>query len=351
MLKLKRYAILFNATCMLITSVQGWTDRLFHEKLLLPELDTISPPSFTNGTSFSSQNAIKASAAPVPVTYTNNPKIVEKWLADNIHTSSKQSATLGFDVESVPVTPWFKSRVAFEGPATVQLATPTNCLVVHLTRKFGEHYSPPLSVVKAVLGDKSIIKAGVGIDDDMLELYRFNNNIQGKSRFDLGGIASDSPGKRIGLKSLVRILLGIDLNKSRKLAVSNWSTHLTDSQIHYSARDAWAGAAVLSALEKIHPDTFSHEAISSVIENERSVCDLHNRAVLRRRVKKELKSILQQYKEYSGLPPTVTTKDLDLPPTLRKEVNERQLLIKSTAPDGLKYFDPDFLGFCLVPNN
>lgn len=331
--------------------VHGWTDCVFHKEILLPELETtISKPSFTNGTSFSNPYSIEKAAAPIPVTYTNNPKIVHRWLSQNLPSPSQtKNAILGFDVESVPNTPWFKNKVLFEGPATVQLATPSNCLVIHLTRKYNQNQSPPLSILKAVLQDESIIKVGAAIDEDMMELYRFNPNLQGKSRFDLGGIASNNPKCRIGLKALVQSLLGIELKKSKKLAMSNWSKPLTHAQIHYCARDAWAGAAVLRALQKIHPNTFHSNSIYNYVSQERSVPELIQRAKSRKRARLEMKKIIEQYREYANIHPRTSFHDLNLPPPIQEEVDALQVIMKDTAPDGLRVFDEEFLGFSLTP--
>jgi len=342
----RKFIALFE-TFFFTASTHAWTDSLFHVETQLAKLETISPPAFSNGTSFSNPSLLRTSAAPIPVTYTNSPKIVQNWLADNISSNDKFSI-LGFDVESVPITPWMHRQALFQGPATVQLATPTSCLVVHLSRKYNQNISPALNILKAVLEDETIIKAGAAIDDDMLELYRFNSKLQGKSRFDLGGIASPSSSKRIGLKTLVHTLLGIDLKKSKRLAMSNWSKPLTEAQINYSARDAWAGAAVLEALGRIHPNNFSSSAIHDVVSNERHVMELHERAALRKKSKQELKRILHQFKIYSNVSQTSENCELVFPSRLQEKVDKLKLVVKETAPDGVKHFDEEFLGFSLA---
>ena len=327
--------------------VKGWTDGTFCKEVILPQLVTNAPPTFSNGTSFSNPYLMESMASPIPATYTNDPSIVNRWLSNNIPLTN-EFTTIGFDVESVPVTPWMKNKVNFEGPATVQFATPSSCLVVHLTRRYGQKRTPSLNVIKAVLEDESIIKVGAGIDEDMLELYRFNKNVQANSRFDLGGIATNSSHNRIGLKALVKGLLGIELQKSKKLSMSNWSKYLTDAQIHYCARDAWAGAAVLSTLEKNYPEMFNPNSLYDLIKNERSIVELDERAFVRKSAKKKMKLILEQFKKYSDLPPTTSFHDLKFPPLVQKEVEELQLLMRDNAPDGLQIFDAEFLGFSLV---
>lgn len=71
----------------------------------------------------------------------------------------------------VPRLPWFRGA-AFQGPATVQLATPKSCLVVHLVRHPSGRRSQACSpILKAVLCDECFVKAGCALDEDMLALY------------------------------------------------------------------------------------------------------------------------------------------------------------------------------------
>jgi hypothetical protein len=70
----------------------------------------------------------------------------------------------------VPNLPWLKHRASFQGPATVQLATPDSCLVVHLVRTSGRRSQACSPILKAVLCDEMFVKAGCAIDDDLLAL-------------------------------------------------------------------------------------------------------------------------------------------------------------------------------------
>lgn len=319
---------------------------------MLPALECISTPSFVNGTSFSlPYSSLEAAAAPIPVTYTNDPRVVHQWIDECLMNT--HNPVVGFDVESVPTTPWLQNRVAFEGPATIQLATPHSCLVVHLTRRRDQTYSPCIKVLQQrVIGNADIVKVGVGIDQDILELYRFNKMFQGISRFDLGGVASSSSNRTTGLKSLVKAVLGIKLNKSRKLACSNWSRWpLTKAQLDYCARDAWAGAAVYCALQNNYRSTFAVSNIQSqLLQQERSVVDLDIRARKRKEAKTARKTLLQQYKIYAGLAETTNTRHLKFPPEIQREVDVLDEVIRETAPDKSLVFDEEFLGFTLNNN-
>jgi ribonuclease D len=163
-----------------------------------------------------------------------------------------------------------KDRSSFDDASTVQLATPDSCLVVHLVRGCsGRHSQVCAPVLKAVLCDEQYVKAGCALDDDMMALYEVWGGLKAKSRLDLGFIGTGSSGqknnnnkRRSGLKTLSRAVIGVDLPKPKKISMSDWSSvPLTEKQIIYSARDAWAGAAIVNKLAEYDSDTFGHEAL------------------------------------------------------------------------------------------
>ena len=70
----------------------------------------------------------------------------------------------------------------------------------------------------------------LAVDDDMLELRQRWKRLEARSRVDLGGIGSTG-GELRGLKKLTGSILGFDLPKSRRMAISNWSqVPLSDAQ-------------------------------------------------------------------------------------------------------------------------
>jgi len=167
----------------------------------------------------------------LPVTYTNDPKVVQQWLVKKIPADGP--CILGFDVESVPGNLDLDNRfVKFKGPATVQLATLEACLVVHLVRPNGRPSVACAPILNSVLMDESIVKCGCAIDDDMLALSPLQ--IEGiRSRFDLGLLNNNNHQKagggkkknqcRVGLKRLTELVLNLELDKDNYVARSNWS--------------------------------------------------------------------------------------------------------------------------------
>ena len=135
------------------------------------------------------------------------------------------------------------------GPAVVQLATTQAALVVHLVKNDGRFSRACIPLLEAILKDDRIVKTGCGIDDDMLTLRERFKGLEAYGRFELGGICPIVPGELVGLKRLTAMLLGLHLPKSKRLAASGWSqVPLSPAQITYSARDAWAGAAIAARL-------------------------------------------------------------------------------------------------------
>mmetsp|Transcript_22619 Transcript_22619/g.65105 ORF Transcript_22619/g.65105 Transcript_22619/m.65105 type:complete len:472 (+) Transcript_22619:54-1469(+) len=309
----------------------------FASEMLTPSLRQRDDPD--------DETCVPTVCGPLPVTYTNSPRVVERWLADNVPRSGNGASSVGFDVESVPNAPWIKHLALFDGPAVVQVSTPDSALVIHLTRERNQRQSTACTAVSALLSDPTIVKVCTSIDDDMLELYRFNRQLKARSRFDLGGIGSGRGSKqRIGLQRLVRAVLGVEMKKSKKLAMSNWSKPLTKQQVEYAARDAWAGAAVIHDLAERHPETFSADSIVRLLRDERPIQEVHNRATRRKEARTQLKTIREQYQQYSAFDLQYKPQKLGLPPIVSEELDRVREVLEETSPDGLIGFDAEPLG-------
>jgi hypothetical protein len=87
--------------------------------------------------------------------------------------------------------------------------------------------------------------------------------------------------------------------KPKEIAISDWSAvPLTEKQIVYSARDAWAGAATAEKLAKYDPDMFSHESlVLSLPETEPTISELVAKQRRRDRAKRDLRRLLAPYPE------------------------------------------------------
>lgn len=295
-----------------------------------------------------------------------DPQTVEKWLCDHVNNNyaggesailkddasgnnnsdgqSYSNTFLGFDVEAAPNLPWRKptNRDFIDRPATIQMSSPYSSLVIHLTDK---KVLPPL---QAMLSDETILKVGVGIDEDMLELYRWDATLNARGRFDVAGIGPGSKRTRMGLQKIVRALVGVELPKSKKVAMSDWSqVPLSSQQLVYASRDAWAGAAVMENLGRDCRDEMHVDLIAKMVkENERDMAEVDERAKRRKKARIKSKGILADAKEMAfEMDPDKKFRLKDLMSTTDKEEMDRlQIILDETAPDGIFYFDSDELG-------
>lgn len=247
--------------------------------------------------------------------------------------------------------PWRSS--SFHGPAVVQLATPTSALVVHLTRPSSGRFSKACQpLLEAVLRDKTIIKAGCGVDLDLLELRTVWPNLEAKSRLDLGGLRADEKNNTPGLKTLAASVLGLDLPKSRKTATSDWSRFpLTVAQVTYGARDAWVGAAVVAELAQRDPLVFGTAALVKRLESQTTVEELYQRQRRRKRAKMVLNALLTPYSGSgsTALQQVVRRRPDALPTWKRQMVRKLRGVVKANKHGNVEVFasvDSYSLGFC-----
>ncbi|OEU11152.1 hypothetical protein FRACYDRAFT_246263 [Fragilariopsis cylindrus CCMP1102] len=281
--------------------------KLFAYQHILPPLlvdDTSSSASSSSSYDYSQS---------IPCLYTNNIASASQWVDEhilncNMNSKSKNSdgkkdeeedlvepIILGWDMESSPNLPWRETtNDSYLGPATLQLSTVTNTLVFQIAQdKYG-----PLCIttgglpkfMNAILENTNIIKTGVAIDDDFIELYRWVMAIQQQQ--DNG--------------RLVQGILGVTIPKSKQLARSPWSrVPLTTEEITYAARDAWAAAAIMHKLNNSKDDEtnnnqFSPQAIINKLNEPRhrqsSINDISYKQAKRKNLKLEYKEL----KEYNN---------------------------------------------------
>ena len=270
--------------------------------------------AFTNVTT---ADALAPDQPPLTITYTNEGAAVSEWLRS--HVGRNRDAVLGFDTETVPTVR--RSSRLYRGPATLQLARADGaCLVLHLAHVKRKHVfrSPSSAGVQdaqegtgtlhrfqglddlaEVLRDASVLKAGVGIDLDAIDLWREHRLVLA-GRFDIGGIGAKK--NRVqGLQKLSEMVAGLELQKSKSLSMSDWSVvPLTLRQLEYAAGDAFAAAAVVETLSAPRPPPTAAPPLpcfhdldrlrGAVAARERPVEEIEARATTRRAAKKELRA-------------------------------------------------------------
>jgi ribonuclease D len=140
----------------------------------------------------------------------------------------RDETVTGFDTETRPA---FRPGESYP-PSLAQFATARAVYLFHLRSR------AVAAAVAEVLAAEPIVKAGVGLADDLKGLKKVIDFAQ-KSTVDLGAAAMRQGLKQTGVRSLAAIFLGFRIPKGTK--TSNWArSRLTPQQIAYAATDAWA---------------------------------------------------------------------------------------------------------------
>jgi ribonuclease D len=103
-----------------------------------------------------------------------------------------------------------------------------------------------------LLTDPDIIKAGVGIRDDIRALKRLHE-FEPAGFIEVQDLAQEAGLENISLKKLAALVLNVRVSKRQRL--SNWEAdNLTESQMFYAATDAWAALLIYKGLKKKFPE-------------------------------------------------------------------------------------------------
>lgn len=139
-----------------------------------------------------------------------------------------QESVVGFDTEARPA---FSPGESYP-PSLVQFATANAVYLLQVQQQ------DLLGAMAEVLSSEKIIKVGVSVTDDILnlkKLFEFDE----RSVVDLGKVAKRHGLKQTGVRNLAGIFLGARIPKGAK--TTNWAVRrLTPQQIAYAATDAWA---------------------------------------------------------------------------------------------------------------
>jgi ribonuclease D len=147
----------------------------------------------------------------------------------------------GFDTETKPS---FKKGVSHD-ISLLQLST---CTEAYLFRLNTTGFNGSLT---KLLNNPKVIKAGVGIRDDLRGLKQLNNFVP-KGFVELQEMAPKYGIDVLSLKNLAGLLLGIRVSKRQRL--SNWEAQeLSEGQILYAATDAWVSLEIYNKMKKLKP--------------------------------------------------------------------------------------------------
>ena len=143
-------------------------------------------------------------------------------------TEVLQDTVVGFDTETRPA---FRAGESYP-PSLAQVATARAVYLFQVQR------ADLAAAVARMLSEEHIVKAGVGVADDLKSLKKVVA-FHEKSIADLGTLAQRHGLKQSGVRNLAGMFLGFRIPKGTK--TSNWARHtLTGQQIVYAATDAWA---------------------------------------------------------------------------------------------------------------
>ncbi|MEX0799214.1 MAG: 3'-5' exonuclease [Bacteriovoracaceae bacterium] len=141
----------------------------------------------------------------------------------------KGEKVLGFDTETRAA---FKKGERYD-VSLLQLATGPSVYLFRLNKL------PLLPELFEILSDPNIVKAGVGIRDDIKALKNLHP-FSPQNFVDLADVAKQKKIENFGLRALTGIVLGKRLSKKAK--ISNWDRkNLTPEQINYAACDGAVG--------------------------------------------------------------------------------------------------------------
>jgi ribonuclease D len=146
---------------------------------------------------------------------------------------------VGLDTETQPAFRKGQSHL----PSLVQIATARAVYLFQLKRL---EFSGALA---GMLGNPAIIKAGIGLADDLLNLKKVFP-FQEKNVVDLGAVVRRHGVKQSGVRNLAGLFLGFRITKGRR--TSNWGRpDLSRSQIIYAATDAWVCRELYLRFQKL----------------------------------------------------------------------------------------------------
>jgi len=152
-------------------------------------------------------------------------------------TQLRKEKVLGFDTETRPT---FKKGEAYM-PSLVQLTGRRVTYIFQL-----RHLKFP-RLLRELLSDSRIIKAGVALDQDIRMLKQLRSFKAG-GVVDVARAAKRAGIKNHGLRGLAAVLLGFRISKSAQ--VSNWARkNLTPAQVVYAATDSWVSREIYFCLK------------------------------------------------------------------------------------------------------
>jgi ribonuclease D len=150
----------------------------------------------------------------------------------------ERETVLGFDTETRPT---FRKGMSYP-PALVQLADGEAVYLIQLSQ------IPRLDPLWELLENKTIIKAGAGLQQDLQSLQELHP-FKPSGFVDVGDVAREAGMGSHGLRNMTACMFGFRIGKGAQC--SNWGAiRLRRKQIEYAATDAWISRALLIAFHQ-----------------------------------------------------------------------------------------------------
>lgn len=156
----------------------------------------------------------------------------------NAFKEIQQHKVVGFDTETKPA--FVKGQVY--KVALLQLAIPEKVFLIRL------NLTGLTSEIVAFFENEKVIKAGVGLRDDIKTLDRLGK-FKPAGFAELSTMARETGLEVESVKKLTALLLGFRISKGAQ--TSNWEAEqLNEKQIVYAATDAWVCLEIYKKLKK-----------------------------------------------------------------------------------------------------
>lgn len=200
---------------------------------------------------------------------------VDEWqLAyDTLMEDLSSLKVLGLDCEWVSNDQPQQDGMPGRQPVSLlQLASVSGvCVLVRL------HLLPCIpDSLKQLLVDRSILKVGVACMDDARYLLR-DYSLSCMGCVDLRHLVPrtipSANTMQVGLRSLTKVVLGVDLDKTSSVRRSDWEAEvLTSQQVSYAACDALAAVLIFVAMLRTKTSTSEVDDYSCIAAKAKSLC-------------------------------------------------------------------------------
>ncbi|KAM6585489.1 hypothetical protein CsatB_012491 [Cannabis sativa] len=167
---------------------------------------------------------------------TISASMVDSWIEDikRINNQSLGHLIVGLDVEWRPSF----NRYIENPVAIIQLCVGPRCLIFQLL-----HADSVPSSLAEFLGNADYSFVGVGVGADVEKLL-VDYQLSVRKPVELGNLAANKYGdrslKNAGLKRLASFVLGMQIEKPKRITMSRWDNpYLNSSQVQYACVDAY----------------------------------------------------------------------------------------------------------------